>query len=146
LSDQSAASMAASNSNVVVGLILDGQGRVLVSQRVEGAHMGGFWEFPGGKQRTLEGRQEALERELKEELGIQVLEAQPLMVLKHDYPDRCVCLDVFLVQTYKGQPVSLESQAIAWILPQDLKNVRFLPADKPIIEALISRDECPGWE
>ena len=146
MSDQSAASMAASNSNVVVGLILDGQGRVLVSQRVAGAHMGGFWEFPGGKQRALEGRQEALERELKEELGIQVLEAQPLMVLKHDYPDRCVCLDVFLVQTYKGQPVSLESQAIAWILPQDLKNVRFLPADKPIIEALISRDECPGWE
>jgi len=146
LSDQSAAPMVASNSNVVVGLILDGQGRVLVSQRATGAHMGGFWEFPGGKQKALEGRQEALERELKEELGIQVLEAQPLMVLKHDYPDRCVCLDVFLVQTYEGQPASLECQAIAWILPRDLRNVRFLPADKPIIEALISRDECPRWE
>ena len=134
------------SKNVVVGLILDGKGRVLVSQRVEGAHMGGFWEFPGGKRRTLEGRQEALERELKEELGIQVLEARPLMALKHNYPDRCVCLDVFLVQTYEGRPVSLESQPIAWILPQDLKNIRFLPADKPIIEALISRNECPGWE
>ena len=145
MSDQSVASMAVSK-NVVVGLILDGQGRVLVSQRVEGAHMGGFWEFPGGKRRALEGRQEALERELKEELGIQVLEARPLMVLKHDYPDRCVCLDIFLIQTYEGQPVSLESQSIAWILPQDLKNIRFLPADKPIIEALISRNECPGWE
>ena len=145
MSDQSAASMAVSK-NVVVGLILDGQGRVLVSQRVEGAHMGGFWEFPGGKRRALEGRQEALERELKEELGIQVLEARPLMALKHNYPDRCVCLDVFLVQTYEGRPVSLESQPIAWILPQDLKNIRFLPADKPIIEALISRNECPGWE
>ena len=145
MSDQSAASMAVSK-NVVVGLILDGKGRVLVSQRVEGAHMGGFWEFPGGKRRALEGRQEALERELKEELGIQVLEARPLMALKHNYPDRCVCLDVFLVQTYEGRPVSLESQPIAWILPQDLKNIRFLPADKPIIEALISRNECPGWE
>jgi len=134
------------SKNVVVGLILDGKGRVLVSQRVEGAHMGGFWEFPGGKRRTLEGRQEALERELKEELGIQVLEARPLMALKHNYPDRCVCLDVFLVQTYEGRPVSLESQPIAWILPQDLKNIRFLPADKLIIEALISRNECPGWE
>ena len=108
--------------------------------------MGGCWEFPGGKRRALEGRQEALERELKEELGIQVLEARPLMALKHNYPDRCVCLDVFLVQTYEGRPVSLESQPIAWILPQDLKNIRFLPADKPIIEALISRNECPGWE
>ncbi len=145
MSDQSAASMAVSK-NVVVGLILDGKGRVLVSQRVDGAHMGGFWEFPGGKRRALEGRQEALERELKEELGIQVLEARPLMALKHNYPDRCVCLDVFLVQTYEGRPVSLESQPIAWILPQDLKNIRFLPADKPIIEALISRNECPGWE
>ena len=134
------------SKNVVVGLILDGKGRVLVSQRVEGAHMGGFWEFPGGKRRVLEGRQEALERELKEELGIRVLEARPLMALKHNYPDRCVCLDVFLVQTYEGRPVSLESQPIAWILPQDLKNIRFLPADKPIIEALISRNECPGWE
>ena len=134
------------SKNVVVGLILDGKGRVLVSQRVEGAHMGGFWEFPGGKRRALEGRQEALERELKEELGIQVLEARPLMALKHNYPDRCVCLDVFLVQTYEGRPVSLESQPIAWIFPQDLKNIRFLPADKPIIEALISRNECPGWE
>ena len=134
------------SKNVVVGLILDGKGRVLVSQRVEGAHMGGFWEFPGGKRRALEGRQEALERELKEELGIRVLEARPLMALKHNYPDRCVCLDVFLVQTYEGRPVSLESQPIAWILPQDLKNIRFLPADKPIIEALISRNECPGWE
>ncbi|SVE03131.1 uncharacterized protein METZ01_LOCUS455985 [marine metagenome] len=134
------------SKNVVVGLILDGKGRVLVSQRMEGVHMGGFWEFPGGKRRALEGRQEALERELKEELGIQVLEARPLMALKHNYPDRCVCLDVFLVQTYEGRPVSLESQPIAWILPQDLKNKRFLPADKPIIEALISRNECPGWE
>jgi len=146
LSDQSAAPMVASNTNVVVGLILDGQGRVLVSQRAEGVHMGGFWEFPGGKRRTLEGRQEALERELKEELGIQVLETQPLMVLGHDYPDCCVCLDVFLVQVYEGRPVSLESQPIAWIFPRDLKNIRFLPADKPIIEALISRDECSRWE
>jgi len=144
LSDQSAASVAAFNLNVVIGLILDGQGRVLVSQRVKGTHMRGFWEFPGGKRRALEGRQEALKRELKEELGIQVLEVRPLMALKHDYPDRCVCLDVFLVQTYEGQPASFESQPIAWILPQDLKNIKFLPADKPIIEALINWDGYPG--
>ena len=131
------ASAAAPALDVVVGLILDRQGRVLVSQRTDGTHMEGFWEFPGGKRGALEGRREALDRELDEELGIRILKAQPLMVIGHDYPDRCVWLDVWVVQTYEGEPAPRERQSIAWILPQDLGSLKLLPADQPIIEALL---------
>ena len=123
--------------DVVVGIVQDSTGRVLVNQRRPGTDLAGLWEFPGGKRHAGEGRQAALARELHEELGIAVVTAEPLLTLRHDYPDRRVHLDVWSVLKYSGEPRSREDQAIAWVYPQALSNLELLPADAPIVAELL---------
>ena len=123
--------------DVVVGIVEDSVGRILVNQRRPGTHLAGLWEFPGGKRNAGEGRQAALARELHEELGIEVVTAEPLLTLRHDYPDRRVHLDVWSVLDYSGEPRSREDQAIAWVYPQALSSLELLPADAPIVVELL---------
>ena len=122
---------------VVVGIIRDAAGRILINQRRPGTHLEGLWEFPGGKRHAGEGREAALARELDEELGIVVVSAEPLLTLCHDYPDRCVELDVWTISKFKGEPLACENQVIAWIHPEAMSDVEFLPADAPILAALL---------
>lgn len=98
--------------------------------------MAGAWEFPGGKKRDDETRLEALNRELAEELGITVERAEPLLELVHDYPDRQVKLDVWLVREYRGEPAGLEGQPLRWVEVAALGEVGLLEADRPIVDAL----------
>jgi len=126
-----------SRVEVVVGLVQDGGGQILVNQRRPGTHLAGSWEFPGGKRHAGEGRLAALARELHEELGIEVIAAEPLLMLCHDYPDRRVHLDVWRVLDYVGAPSSCENQTIAWVHPEDLSSLELLPADVPIVTALL---------
>ena len=123
--------------DVVVGIVRDSTGRILVNQRRPGTDLAGLWEFPGGKRHAGEGRQAALARELHEELGIEVVAAEPLLMVRHDYPDRRVCLDVWSVLEYSGEPRSRENQAIAWVYPQALSSLELLPADAPIVTELL---------
>lgn len=122
---------------VMVGIIRDARGRVLVNQRLPGTHMAGFWEFPGGKRRDNESREAALARELQEELGIQVLRAEPLLELAHEYPERIVHLDVWTILDFEGEPESREGQAIDWVVPDSLRDAGLLPADLPIVVELL---------
>jgi 8-oxo-dGTP diphosphatase len=123
--------------DVVVGIIRDEQGLVLVNQRRPGTYLAGLWEFPGGKRHANEDRRSALARELHEELGIDVIAAEPLLTLRHDYPDRRVHLDVWSILEYSGAPRSREDQAIAWARPEALSSLELLPADAPIVAALL---------
>jgi 8-oxo-dGTP diphosphatase len=123
--------------DVVVALIRDPAGRILVSRRLPGRHMAGFWEFPGGKRDAGESRREALDRELDEELGICPLTAEPFMQLDHDYPETRVALDVWLVSGYSGEPRALEGQQLEWLEPAALTEIDLLPADLPIVDRLI---------
>jgi 8-oxo-dGTP diphosphatase len=122
--------------DVVVGLIEDDAGRVLVNQRLPGRHMAGYWEFPGGKRHAGEAPLAALKRELAEELGIEVLAAEPFMRLAHDYGDRRVALSVWAVRRYSGLPRALEGQPLRWLAPAALAKLELLPADAQIVEAL----------
>jgi len=122
--------------HVAVGIVLDTQGRVLITRRADEVHQGGLWEFPGGKLETGEESQTALIRELREELGIEVLAARPLMQVHHEYPDKHVLLDVWWVDHYRGQPQSVEDQPLDWLLPKQLSKCAFPAADTPIITAL----------
>lgn len=124
--------------DVVVGLIEDGAGRWLVNQRRPGSHMAGSWEFPGGKREAGEARFAALSRELHEELLIEVTAAKPFMCLRHEYPDRRVELDIWLVGAYSGMPVANERQRLRWATPGELTVLPMLPADRPIIQAIAS--------
>lgn len=122
--------------HVLVGLISDSAGRWLVNQRRPGTHMAGRWEFPGGKLAPGEARLAALRRELMEELGIEVLTAEPLLELTHDYEDKRVRLDVWRVLAYRGEASGLEGQALRWVPVDELAALPLLEADAPIIEAL----------
>jgi 8-oxo-dGTP diphosphatase len=122
--------------HVVAGAIPDAEGRVLIAQRPRGRHLAGRWEFPGGKLGAGEDPFAGLKRELAEELGIEVREARPLIRLRHDYPDRRVLLDVWLVTAYDGEPQALEAPALAWALPDELPTHDLLEADRAIVTAL----------
>lgn len=102
--------------------------------------MAGYWEFPGGKRRSNESREAALARELEEELGIEVLRAEPLLALTHDYPERTVHLDVWTILDYSGVPESREGQDIDWVAPGSLEERGLLPADQPIVVRLLEMD------
>jgi 8-oxo-dGTP diphosphatase len=123
---------------VVAGILRDCVGRVLIAQRPEGKHMAGFWEFPGGKVAPGESAEQALARELTEELGVALERCHPLLQLRHDYSDRVVELDVFMVDDYRGEPAGREAQALKWVRASELAGEPLLPADRPIIEALNS--------
>jgi 8-oxo-dGTP diphosphatase len=122
--------------DVVVGLVSDGGGRWLVNSRRPGTALAGRWEFPGGKRHGDETPRAALERELDEELGIAVVDAEPLLVLEHDYPDKRVRLDVWHVRRYRGVPASREGQPLRWVTVAECRQLPLLEADWPIVERL----------
>ena len=127
--------------HVAVGVILDAQGNILLSLRHEDAHQGGLWEFPGGKVEPGESLPDALHRELEEELGIRIQREQlePLIEVRHDYGDKQVRLDTWLVPSFSGEPHGREGQPLAWVAPQDLAERAFPAANVPIVDAVQAR-------
>lgn len=134
---------AAALIRVAAGVLADGSGRVLIARRPDGAHAGGFWEFPGGKIQAGETPRAALDRELAEELGIVVQSASVLLTYRHDYPARSVELHVFRVEHYTGEPCGLEGQPVRWVRPEELSAAGLLEADLPIV-AVLAAGEAAG--
>lgn len=122
--------------HVVAGALFDAAGRVLIAQRPAGKHMAGGWEFPGGKLDPGETPYQALVRELREELGIEVRAATPVIAYEHAYPQRRVKLDLWRVTRFQGEPRSLDAQALRWVGLDELDRVGLLEADLPMIPAL----------
>jgi len=121
---------------VVAGALFDSAGRVLIAQRPVGKHMAGGWEFPGGKREPGEQPRDTLVRELREELGIEVHDAAPLIAYEHQYPHRRVLLDLWVVTRYSGEPQPLDAPVLRWAAIEDLQRVGLLEADLPMIPAL----------
>lgn len=121
--------------HVAVGVIKDKADNILISLRHDKAHQGGLWEFPGGKVEQGESVEQALKRELQEELDIAVVELSPLIKIKHQYTDLNVLLDVWTVSGFSGQAKSCEGQEIKWVSQNDLANYSFPEANIPIITA-----------
>lgn len=122
--------------HVAVGVTVQ-NATVLIAKRLQHLHQGGLWEFPGGKVEPGESVYQALCRELNEELGIAVEAAEPLIEIRHDYPDRSVLLDVWQVTAFTGQPEGRQGQEFRWISLAELRNYRFPEANAPIIGALL---------
>lgn len=120
---------------VSAAVLVDDKGRVLLAQRPEGKDMAGLWEFPGGKIEAGETPEEAIIRELKEELGIEVLSENltPLTFASHAYQAFHLFMPVFMCRAWQGTVTSRERQAIAWSLPQNLQQYMMPPADLPLI-------------
>ena len=121
---------------VAVGVLRAPNGQVLVAQRPSGGHLAGLWEFPGGKREPGEARVDALARELREEIGIFLTHAEPLIRITHHYPERSVELDVWEVTAWEGVPHSGEGQPIEWVEVQELESRAMPPADQPIVRAI----------
>jgi 8-oxo-dGTP diphosphatase len=121
---------------IVAGALVDAERRVLIAQRPAGKELAGRWEFPGGKLHANEAPRAGLVRELREELGVEVLEAESLIRYPHDYPDKTVWLDLWLVTSWRGEPQGLDGQALRWVEIATLGEADLLEADRPMVEAL----------
>lgn len=111
-------------------------GSVLLAQRGPHKLYAGQWEFPGGKIESGETAEVALRRELTEELGIAAGALEPLIRLRHDYPELSVALEVFECRDWQGQPQGLEEQRLEWVTADALREWPLLAADAPIVAAL----------
>lgn len=118
--------------------LVDADGRVLLSRRPEGRPMAGLWEFPGGKVEPEETPEEALIRELTEELGICTIESclAPLTFASHSYDDFHLLMPLFACRRWEGTPRPREGQELKWVRPEKLREHPMPPADIPLIPAL----------
>ena len=126
---------------VVAGALFDASGRVLIAQRPPGKALAGRWEFPGGKLHDGEDAYGGLVRELREELGVDVHAAERLIRYSHEYPERIVWLDMWIVTSWSGVVQGLDGQALKWVALAQLHEEDILEADQPIVAALLRRQE-----
>lgn len=121
---------------VTAAIVIDNQ-RVLAARRAPHKHMGGYWEFPGGKVEPGETPEESLTRELSEELGIVVRVGKHFYSNQHDYGDKQIILMAYFC-TWSGGELSLnDHDAVEWCTSHDLTNLKWAPADIPIVQALV---------
>lgn len=128
--------------HVAVAVILNEKNQVLISLRPESSHLGGYWEFPGGKVENNETVEQALFRELQEELDINIETYRPLIQITHRYHEKSVFLDVWLVSSYAGTAIGKEGQEIRWEDISQLDVNDFPEANLPIITAIKLPDRC----
>lgn len=122
--------------HVVAGVITDARDRILLARRTEGRDLAGLWEFPGGKVDPGETPEQALVRELREELGIDVRVGEPVIAVPQQYPHKRLRLDVRRIATWSGMVKGLDGQALAWVPPHKLASYAMPDADRPVVAAL----------
>jgi 8-oxo-dGTP diphosphatase len=126
--------------DVAAGILLDSTERILIAERLGDGPFHGLWEFPGGKIAPGESSESALCRELAEELGIEVTASSSFMKLRHEYTDRIVTIEFFIVDAWNKEPVGCEGQALRWVAKDRLDAEELLPADMPVVAALQQMD------
>jgi len=123
---------------VVACALIDSRSRVLLSERPEGKNLAGLWEFPGGKLEPFETPEQALKRELWEEVGVDVREAdlQPLSFISQLQSDFHLFMPLYLCRCYEGEAYPREGQRLEWVEAEHLADYATPPADKPLLDLL----------
>ena len=127
--------MAKPHLEVAIALIAH-DGRVLVARRHADVHAGGCWEFPGGKRHEGESYEACIVREVKEELGVDVVIAGPWVTIEHEYPEHTVTMQGFKCRIIRGEPRAICSQEIRWIPVAELNPKEFPPANQHSVAQL----------
>ncbi|MEN0613192.1 8-oxo-dGTP diphosphatase MutT [Klebsiella indica] len=127
------------NLQISVGIIRNSQGEIFITQRAADAHMANKLEFPGGKIETGESAEQALVRELQEEVGITVKSSRLFEQLQHQFPDRHITLWFWLVEEWEGEPWGKEGQPGRWIAQRALTAADFPPANASVIAKLVQQ-------
>ena len=124
---------------VVACALIDADKRILIAQRPQGKALAGLWEFPGGKIDPQERPEQALIRELHEELGIVVKEPclAPLTFASYAYPEFHLLMPLYICRRWEGLVQPREQQAVRWVMARELRSYAMPPADEPLIPALI---------
>ena len=122
--------------NISVGIIRNEQKEIFITQRDASSHMAGCWEFPGGKIETGESPEQAVIRELQEEVGINATSPVLLKTLEHRFSDRIITLHFFLVESWQGEPYGKEGQPKRWVAQSELDETEFPPANEEIVKSL----------
>ncbi|AMG02761.1 8-oxo-dGTP diphosphatase MutT [Vibrio mimicus] len=126
--------------HIVAGIIFNpDQSEIFITKRPDHLHKGGFWEFPGGKVEAGESIEQAMARELDEEVGIVVTEQQPFQHFDYDYTDKSLSFDFMLVTAFENQPHGCEGQQGCWVKIADLANYRFPEANEPVLQQVIAQ-------
>lgn len=125
---------------IVTAAVIEQDGRFLVTRRLQGVHLEGYWEFPGGKCEPGESLDVCLRRELLEELGCDATVGHELLAVTHDYPERVIELH-FIACRLADDPAPLLGQEMRWIAREELSSLKFPPADDELIALLTSRPE-----
>ncbi|GMV49595.1 (deoxy)nucleoside triphosphate pyrophosphohydrolase [Nitrospirales bacterium NOB] len=120
---------------VAAGLILQG-GRYLITRRKPEVHLGGLWEFPGGKREAGESLAACLARELWEELHVRIAPPIPFRVVRHEYPEKTVELHFFRCRIEAGEATAVDCAELRWVAPHEMASFEFPAADQAVIEAL----------
>ena len=123
-------------TEVVAALIWKGN-KIMICQRPANKARGLLWEFVGGKVELGEAKEQALIRECREELAIELCVGDVFMDVTHEYPDIMVHLTLFNATIAEGEPQKLEHNDIQWITPSEIPNYEFCPADEEILKKII---------
>lgn len=123
---------------IAAGIILNpAQDQIFITRRHANAHQGGLWEFAGGKVETNETAEQAVIRELNEEVGIQVTALAPLISLAHDYPDKALQFDFFAITAFTGEARGNEGQAGLWVAINELNLYPFPEANAAVLAKIV---------
>lgn len=126
--------------HIVAGIIFNpDQSEIFITKRPDHLHKGGFWEFPGGKVEAGESIEQAMARELDEEIGIVVTEQKPFQHFDYEYTDKSLSFDFILVTAFENQPHGREGQQGCWVKIADLANYRFPEANEPVLHQVIAQ-------
>jgi mutator protein MutT len=126
--------------DVAAGLVFR-SGKLLITKRHDDAHLGGLWEFPGGKLEPKESFEQCLARELREELGIEVHVGKLVESLTHEYPGKTVHLKFFVCEWHKNEPQALGCSECKWVRVEELKEYNFPEADARLLHRLQNEPE-----
>lgn len=123
------------NVHAVAGIVMR-DGRLLVAERPEGKPYSGYWEFPGGKVEDYESSESAIKRELKEELGIDVVTSIHWFEHLHAYPDKTVLLELWRITEFSGEPQGHENQTLSWVSYEELLHLRLLDGNLALLSQI----------